>query len=368
MSEHAREEALAEFAQGRADVLVTTGAFAGMIHRPDLRMILHDSFPPSIDDYCRELVPANQATGEVQSVILYSPADRITNELLIQSLNPGDDPVTAQHRHKLKQKLHAMTEYLTTRECRRVSLACYFGTSEPEPCGNCDNCAPRALEASCFSPEAKELARLVIKCVAAVDGRFGRTRVAQILAGSRARPIVRMNLHELPFHGRLAQYTRGAILDLFDDLIAGAALDELELAENRPVLRLTERGASIASGDAEVDFPVRVPERRGQRTSASARKRAQVVARCIAGATPPECAEALKLSTDKVWKHLLDAVAEGALTDPEGVIDPERRRTVLDALERLRKPSVKVLQKVLPAGFSANEIRFILARSQDIES
>ena len=44
----------------------------------------------------------------------------------------------------LTKKLHYMHRYAITKRCREVFLRSYFGETDAEPCGKCDNCSPNA--------------------------------------------------------------------------------------------------------------------------------------------------------------------------------------------------------------------------------
>jgi ATP-dependent DNA helicase RecQ len=357
-----RATAVEDFRQGRARVLIAAARAGRDLPAGSVPLVVHYHCPSSLGRYVSDL--AAVASGG-RGVVLYTPADRIASELAIESAHQGDDLTVVDSRTNARRDLRQVIGYLTSRECRRVALATRLDEPVSGPCGNCDVCeAPRPDE-SCFSPEARKLARRVLEHVACIDGRFGRHRVAQVLSGSNAGAIVQMNLHELPFHGALARYSLAGISSLFSDLIAGGAMEEMELAEDRPVLRLTEHGRAIARGEAEVDVPVKIPpERGGKGPSAASRIRADIIERCSTGESPAQCASALGIPEDKAWKHLLDALAEGGLQNPDAIVDRDRRRTVADAAEHMRRPSLKLLKKVLPADFGDHEIRYILARIQ----
>ena len=70
-----------------------------------------------------------------------------------------DHKKTYHYRDVLLKKLDYMAGYATTKGCREVYLRNYFGETETEPCGNCDNCIS-ALQSNIPAVGIEELKRV----------------------------------------------------------------------------------------------------------------------------------------------------------------------------------------------------------------
>lgn len=142
-----------------------------------------------------------------------------------------------------RQRLDAMIGYALRAPCRRRYLVDYFGDARrPERCEACDRClAPAASE---LSGEEEEQALMALSCVARMRGRFGKAKVADVLVGSRAEPIIRARLDQLSTHGLLSSWSRQRVMSLLDALVQ-AELAEISIGDY-PLLSLTEAGAEAA--------------------------------------------------------------------------------------------------------------------------
>ncbi len=90
-----------------------------------------------------------------------------------------------RRRHAIA-KLDAVQRYAEAKHCKRSIILRYFGDPmADEPCGRCSSCKPvqiAALKPSSASALVDRL-RSVVRVVMQLDGRYGRTVVADILHG-----------------------------------------------------------------------------------------------------------------------------------------------------------------------------------------
>jgi len=195
-------------------------------------------------------VDGGSGSGVVETVAVVAPdAD----------LAPVVADVAAK-RDSDRARLKRMLRYVETRSCRHGAILGYFGDPEAgTDCGTCDNCRrergegtrPRRL------PTAAEWtsARSVLACVGRHNGRFGRGRVTEVLAGSRNQAVLSAGLDRSPFHGAMAGRSQPQIRMWVDLLVEDGALETV--GDEYPTLRLTERGRQLlgAEGPTELALP-----------------------------------------------------------------------------------------------------------------
>ena len=159
---------------------------------------------------------------------------------------PVDFPLLRRRAETDLRRLRQILDYAERPGCRRAYLIDYFaGPGSSPPCGQCDGCEAQESRRDA-SPEEIEMMRSVLQLVQALDGRYGKKRLAGVLAGARSKDIIERGLDGHPMYGALKQLTRTRIDGLFQD-----AVDEKLLAlegDEYPVIRLTEEGHGVLEG------------------------------------------------------------------------------------------------------------------------
>jgi len=131
-----------------------------------------------------------------------------------------DFELLEKRKHNDLEKLKEVVTYGYFGGCRWDFLLSYFGDdSATEQCGSCDNCIQRKLKRADTNKGQEETIILkILSCVARMQGRFGRTRVAQVLAGSAMKWITSQGMNQLSTYGLLSGFTQEDVLDLIDQL------------------------------------------------------------------------------------------------------------------------------------------------------
>jgi ATP-dependent DNA helicase RecQ len=81
------------FMEGRSDLVVATNAFGMGIDRSDIRMVVHHTFPGTIEAYYQEGGRAGRDGEQATCLLLYAPSDRMLQEFFIDARYPPRDTV-----------------------------------------------------------------------------------------------------------------------------------------------------------------------------------------------------------------------------------------------------------------------------------
>ncbi|RME50657.1 MAG: hypothetical protein D6795_09700, partial [Deltaproteobacteria bacterium] len=215
-----------------------------------------------------------------QGLLHYAPLPALEEGgwVLLRETLPLDIDFTPVVRRAAleRKKLRQMSRYPTTDRCRRAFILAYFGETLP-PCGRCDVCRGSAKALRRPNPsvsqegrspesmgvEARTTIRKILSCVARLNRRFGKRRIAQVLHGSRSEPIRRYGLEELPTYGILSDFPIGYIESVIERLEEAGLLRAVSRVY--PVLELTAEGREVMLERREVTIGIPEPPDRGRR-------------------------------------------------------------------------------------------------------
>jgi ATP-dependent DNA helicase RecQ len=112
-------------------------------------------------------------------------------------------------------------------------------------------------------PEATELARKILSCVARVGQRFGVGHVVQVLRGAETETVRRLGHDRLSTYGLLTEVPEKTLTNLVYQLVDQGLLERT--SSDRPVLTLSGDSLDVLRGRREV----RLVEPKGRPVSAS---------------------------------------------------------------------------------------------------
>lgn len=196
-----------------------------------------------------------------------------------------------------RSKLESVIRYAESRGCRQAAILHYFGENDGKPCGHCDRCISPAggvlnppptgsREDHEKSPprvptdEELVLIQKVLSGVARMSfrntrgdwvPRFGKTRIIDMLRGSRNAAILDENLDKLSTYGLLKEESKNYLIALLEELeISG--LTETIRRDSYDLITLTHDGTLAMKGQLRYRLcwprrKARLPETGSSRTN-----------------------------------------------------------------------------------------------------
>ncbi len=247
------------FRGGGLDALVATNAFGMGIDKADLRTVVHVSLPMSLEDWYQELGRAGRDGEPAENVVLWCGKDARTAEFLIQRGEAGDDADperVAAFRAAALRRLARVRSAFHGDGCLWRTLLEYFGDPDAaelaeEGCGACTPCLDPREAPVAVAGEDDAFLRTVLQGCIALGGRFGRRKVAAILAGSRAQGVP--TFHEV--HGLLQGHAADRVAAAVDALLEAGYL--AREGDEYPLVAATGKGrrAFLEEGELVVRWP-----------------------------------------------------------------------------------------------------------------
>ncbi|HSE88434.1 MAG TPA: DNA helicase RecQ [Candidatus Binatia bacterium] len=234
------------FASGEIDVVAATVAFGMGIDRSDVRCVIHAAMPKSIEHYQQETGRAGRDGLEAECVLLYSAADVIRWESLIEKSTaeaaaPGE-VITAA-----RALLEHMRRFCTDVYCRHRKLSEYFGQEYAK--SNCEACDVCLNEVEGLA-DATVTAQKILSCVARAGERFGAEHIVDVLLGANTERVRRWGHEQLTTYGVMKGTDRKALTNMLYQVLDAGLLERT--AEERPVLRLNEASWEVLRGKRAV--------------------------------------------------------------------------------------------------------------------
>ncbi len=236
-----------EFRLGTVRILAATNAFGMGIDKSDVRLVVHFDIPGSLEAYYQEVGRAGRDGQAAACVLLFHERDLATQEYFIQqaSKEAGNSDRVA----RMKTLLQDLLEYVSVSTCRQLAILDYFSDDAERalgPCGLCDRCAtPSQVRGVALDDEAA-CAKAVLTAVSWCGGRFGVSRIVEMLRGSRSKALLAYGAEGCPSYGVYQAWSKPSMTRLVKDLIDSGYL-HVEGVEY-PTLDVTRLGQEVLQG------------------------------------------------------------------------------------------------------------------------
>lgn len=279
---------------------------------------------------------------------------------------------TEAHRRHKEAQLKKMIAYAEADACRREIILKHFGDASPPKAPRCcDNCLAReeplpetpaeTQTGGTLSTEEARVPLVILDAIRRLGWEVGQVKLAQMLAGSRAKSMRNAGYTKNIYYGRLEDFSQKEIKDLIRQLIQRGYFKVM--GGEFPALHLTHRGRKAITAKAAIplNFPdaKKVQRRRAKRKAGgTVELTAQLFAK---GLRPIEIAAQRELTVNTILGHAAGLIEQGKLS-LDKVVPGEiaaQIHAVLESMEEIT--ALTPIKDRLPEDISFGQIRCVLA-------
>jgi ATP-dependent DNA helicase RecQ len=242
-----RKKSQEAFIRDEVNIIVATIAFGMGIDKPDVRLVVHYTFPKSLEGYYQEIGRAGRDGIRAECVMFYTYADARKHQYFLTDIT--DENIKRQAERKLQEVM----DYADLRTCRRQHLLSYFGENYAEEnCGGCDQCLKEQTEpAELF--DATIITQKILSAIVRTDSRFGAGYIIDILRGKNTKQIRERNHAGLSVYGIVKDFSDDALREIIKSLMHKNLIEKAP--GDYPILQLTKYGKEFLKNKGTISLP-----------------------------------------------------------------------------------------------------------------
>jgi ATP-dependent DNA helicase RecQ len=242
-----RRKVSEDFARERANVIVATIAFGMGIDRGNVRCVIHECLPKSMEGYQQETGRAGRDGLPSECVLLYNYGDVLRLKRL---LSTGEPEIVAHHERLLDEVRRFATSHL----CRHKTLSEHFGQAyevAEEGCGACDVCLGGMRPLANGSSIGHRILQAALELFERGAGRsFGVGFLVSVLTGARVKTVLERQADQTSAFGAFSGEPSSRVTSWVHQLLD---LGLMQVSEGQyPVVAVSQEGKVTVKESREI--------------------------------------------------------------------------------------------------------------------